>query len=168
MKPEDGPVENPGDDQVVPGAEANPQPEPNPDAAANVEPERNPEDADPDVDPILLVEAPRDMDLSVAVSLRPKAVLLQNWFLICDWYEAESGAVVPYYTLGGQVFGHPNHADGDYIQHTSRIVHYEFHTVLTVTGRVYRLGRPHPTYREKRTKLDRLDPLKGLMLPAIS
>lgn len=49
--------------------------------------------------------------------------------------------------LWGQVFGHPNHYEGENIR-TSRVVAIENGMVVTFSGSRYELGEPSPDYEK--------------------
>jgi hypothetical protein len=192
MNPPNDPSEKPGEEAALNPGPKHPEPEPNPDVAnadsarkpelehpesqpnpnvTNVRPERNPgagDDADANVvpwppDACDLASVQRKINVIVRVSLEPKTVLMQDWNITTDWCEI-NGVVVPFYMLSGRVFGHPKHTDGDLIKNTSAITKYEDHTVWTLSGTIYRLGRPHRLYCKRRPNFDQHDPLKGLKL----
>jgi len=167
MNPPNDPAENPGEEAALNPGPEHPEPEPNPNANAHPEEPGNdaganvvpwPPDGGPD-----LASVQRDINVIVRLTLEPKSVLMQDWNITTDWCEL-NGVVVPIYMLSGRVFGHPKHTDGEIIKNTSGIVRYEGNTVLTLSGTIYRLGRAHRYYRNRRPNFDQLDPLKGLML----
>lgn len=74
---------------------------------------------------------------------------IENWSVIClNMLEGVNVYLPPEaykLQLQGNVYGHPNFPDGDYL-HTSNIVKVEGRTVTTHSGNVYELGKIDSSY----------------------